>query len=446
VTNIIDVIVVGAGIAGVHAARRLQAAGRSVRVLEAAARVGGRLHTHRLSDGTCFDLGGQWIAGPDAMPRIHALIRECGLTLFDQTTEARLDMTTQPIDRMDRLTQAEWAHFTAQVDALADSIDVDNPALSPNAVQLDSISVEDWKCRNLTNPRLRHIFDQLIRTEYATEPKDFSLLHFLYTTKTCGGMDATINASHSLRLVEGFGTLVQRMAENLGDAIVLGAPVQRIEHDGQSVRVRADGATVTGRRVVIAVPPNQAARLDFRPLLPRRRMGTMQRMLMPAVIKCFALYERPFWRTAAMNIMDPAELLVSHVLEATSRDGRHPALVAFLCGADAVRWSDAGPELRRQAVLENLARVFGPEALSPTSYFDHDWQTEPYIGGGYSCIAPPGLMTAGFESLDEPIGRIHFAGTETAQFYEGYVEGALSSAERAAAECIAALQQEDASR
>ncbi len=437
-----DVVVIGAGIAGVHAARLLSAAGMSVVVLEADTRVGGRLRTKRLADGACFDLGGQWIADADHMPRVHALIREFGLTLFDQTSEARLDMTAQPLDQMDRLTQAEWEWFKVRLDALVETIDVENPSRSPNAVELDSISLEDWKCRHLSHARLRHIFDQLVRTEYAVEPKDFSFLHCLTALKINGGLEATINSSHSLRLVEGFETLVQRMAETLGGALMLGRQVYDVEHAGGAVRVTAEGVEVCARRVVIAVPPNQIARIDFRPMLPRRRMWTIQRMQMGAVIKCFALYERPFWRGRAMNVPDPDELIVDHVLEATSHDGRHPALVAFICGADAVHWSDAGPEKRRQAVLENLARVFGAEALRPSEYFDHDWQTEPYIGGGYNCYAPPGVMTAGYEALDEPIGRIHFAGTETAQYFEGYIEGALTSADRAVHECVAALMQE----
>ena len=436
-------IVIGAGIAGVHAARLLRAAGRSVVVLEADTRVGGRLRTRSLADGTCFDLGGQWIDGPDEMPRVHDLIREFGLTLFNQTSEARLDMTAQPLDRMDRLTQTEWEWFKAKLDSLAGTIDVENPSRSPNAVKLDSISVEEWKRRNLDSPRLRHIFDQVVRTEYTVEPKDFSFLHFLSTVKTNGGLDAMFNASHSFRLVEGFETLVQRMADSLGDALLLGRQVYDIHHGADEVRVVAEGVIVRGQRVVIAIPPNQTSRIDFQPMLPRRRMWTIQRMEMGSVIKCFALYERPFWRDRAMTVMDPDELIIDHVLEATSHDGRHPALVVFIGGADAVHWSDAGPERRKHAVLENLARVFGDEALYPSAYFDHDWQLEPFIGGGYNCYAPPGVMTAGYESLDEPIGRIHFAGTETAQYYEGYIEGALVSADRAARECVAALSQEE---
>jgi monoamine oxidase len=437
-----DVVIIGAGIAGVATARLIKKAGFSCVVLEADTRVGGRLKTKHLADGTSFELGGQWIAGPEDMPRINALVHEFELTLFDQLDAARTDMNSAGLEQMDRLTQAEWEWFKAKLDDLASEIDVSNPSRSPNAFKLDSISVEEWKRRNLESEMLRHIFDQLVRTEYTVEPKDFSFLHFLSTVKTNGGLDAMFSSSHSLRLVEGFQTLVQRMTAELGDALRLDSQVYDIVHDARGVKVVAEGIVVTGRRVVLAIPPNQIQRIDFEPMLPRSRWRLVQRMEMGSVIKCFALYEKPFWRGRKAQIIDPDELIFDHTLDASSPGDKHPALVAFIGGGDAVYWSDQPFEARRKAVLEGLARVFGDEALYPSQYFDHDWQTEPFIGGGYNCYAPPGVMTIGYETMDEPIGRIHFAGTETAQYYEGYMEGALESADRASREVISALRQE----
>jgi monoamine oxidase len=438
-----DVVIVGAGIAGVEVARRVIAAGRKAIVLEADTRLGGRLRTRRLHDGACFDLGGQWIGTAADMPRVHKLIQEFQLTLFTQVDAGRLDISAHPLANMDRLTRAEWEWFTAKLATLAEDINVANPSRSPHAERLDSISVEEWKRRNLDSPLLRHIFDQIVRTEYTVEPKDFSFLHFLSTVKMNGGLDAMFNASHSFRVVEGFQTLVDRMAAPLGDVVRLGSQVYDIAHDDRGVRVVAEGCVVNGKRIVVAIPPNQAQRIDFEPMLPRKRMWLIQRMEMGSVIKCFALYERPFWRGRTVNAIDPDELIFDHTLDATSHDEKHFALVAFIGGSDAVYWSDQPFEARKRAVLEGLVRVFGDEAQYPSNYFDHDWLTEPYIGGGYNCYAPPGVITAGYEAIDEPIGRIHFAGTETAQYFEGYIEGALESAERAAKEVVAALRQED---
>jgi monoamine oxidase len=440
-----DVVVIGAGIAGVEVARQMIKAGKSVLLLEADTRVGGRLRTHRLPDGTCFDLGGQWIGPPDQMPRINALIAEFGLTIFNQMDSGRMDMTAHRLESMDRLTRTEWEWFQAKLGVLADQVNELNPSLTPGASKLDSISVEEWKRRNLSSEYLQHVFDQIVRTEYTIEPKDVSMLHFLHGLKTCGGLEAMFSSeggSHTHRVVEGFQTLVERMVLELGDSIRLGCQVYDIFHSATGIKVVAEGMVVTAQRVVVAVPPNQAQRIDFSPVLPRRRMWLMQRLEMGSVIKCFAIYDQPFWRGRPVEPVDPDDLIFDHTLDSSSHDEKHPALVAFIGGSDAVYWSDQTFEARKKAVLEGLSRVFGREALYPRRYFDHDWLTEPYIGGGYNCYAPPGVMTAGYEEIDEPIGRIHFAGTETAQYYEGYIEGALESADRAAREVIAALEQD----
>jgi monoamine oxidase len=200
------------------------------------------------------------------------------------------------------------------------------------------------------------------------------------------------------------------------------------------VEVIAEAFTCVADRVVIAIPPNQIVRIDFDPVLPRRRTKLMQRMEMGSVIKCFAIYDTPFWRDRPANRVDPDELLFDDTIDASSPDGSQPALVAFIGGDDAITWSDKPFEIRRRAVLSDLALVFGEDALYPRDYFDHDWLTEPFIGGGYQCYAPPGAMLGGFEELRRPLGRLHFAGTETAVRYYGYVEGAIEAGRRAARE------------
>ena len=436
-----DVVIVGAGISGLIAARDVVAAGRSVIVLEASPRVGGRLFTRFLPDGTAFDLGGQWL-GP-GMPKVSKLAEELGLRTFAQDNSGRMDLSTQPLSSMDRLTQSEWAWYTAKLGWLVDQVNIENPAETPNARELDVLSVEEWKRQNLESEYLRHLFDQVIRTEYTIEPKDFSMLFLLYSIGSAGGFEDLIDldgGNHSFRVVEGMQTICLRLAEQLHDRVRTDCQVYEIEHSDSGVRVIAEGVNVNAKHVVLAVPPNQAQRIDFDPVLPRRRLKLMQRLEMGSVIKCFAMYDRPFWREKPVKSIDPDLLIFDHTMDATSANGKHPALVAFIGGDDAVFWSDRPFETRRRAVLENLALIYGDEALYPSEYFDHDWLTEAFIGGGYQCYAPPGVMTNGFNELRDPIGRIHFAGTETAVWYYGYVEGAIEAGERAAGEVVKALE------
>ena len=437
-----DVVVVGAGVSGLAAARHIVRSGRSALVLDADRRVGGRLRSHHLADGTAFDLGGQWIAPAEEMPRINALLDEYKLDTFHQVDSARMDLTAHKIENMSRLMRAEWEWFVAKLEALAESVNVEVLLRTPDATALDAVSVEEWKRANLDSEELKKVFDQIVRTEYTLEPKDVSMLYFLHGIKTSGGLEAMFSSdggSHSTRVVKGLAEVTSLMAEELGERVLLGYQVYDIIHRGDGVRVVAENAIIEADHVIVALPPNQIQRIDFDPVLPRRRMWLLQRLEMGSVIKCFALYDKPFWRGRPVQIVDPELIVLDHTLDASSPDDNHYALVAFIGGDDAVVWSDRSAEDRRAEVLDGLARVLGEEARTPIDYFDHDWLTEPFIGGGYACYAPPGVMTSGYEELSHPIGPIHWAGTEMATTYQGYVEGALESAERAATEVLDAL-------
>jgi monoamine oxidase len=445
----VDVAVIGGGVSGLYAACEVARSGRSVRVLEASERIGGRLLTHRLKDGTAFDLGGQWIAPPSEMPRVNGLLQRYGLRTFHQVDSARMDLTTHKLATLSRMTRAEWEWFLAKLEELAGTVDVENPSATPDAHALDAVSVEEWKRSNLDSKYLREIFDQIVRAEFTLEPKDVSMLYFLFCVKSSGGIEAMFSSdggSHTLRVVEGMAALCDRMADELGNRVLTGCQVYDVIQRSDGVRIVAEGALVEAEHVILALPPNQIQRIDFDPLLPRRRMWLMQRLEMGTVIKCFALYDKPFWRGREVRVVPPEQIVLDHTLDASTPEGpersAHHALVAFIGGDDAIVWSDKPASERRAIVLDSLARVLGPEALEPIDYFDHDWLAEAFIGGGYSCYAPPGVVTAGLEDLARPVGRLHFAGTETAPRYQGYVEGALHAAERAVREVLDALPRE----
>jgi monoamine oxidase len=193
---------------------------------------------------------------------------------------------------------------------------------------------------------------------------------------------------------------------------------------------------VTARRVIVALPPALAGRIEYDPPLPSQRDQLTQRMPMGTVIKCIAVYDEPFWREdgltgQAISLPGPAQV----VFDNTPPNGS-PALLAFLEGKDARELAAVSEAERRDAVLRTFQRLFGRRAAHPTLYADKDWSSEPYSRGCYAGVFGPGAWTAYGRHLRGAVGRIHWAGTETATRWMGYMDGAIQSGKRAAAEVL----------
>jgi monoamine oxidase len=238
--------------------------------------------------------------------------------------------------------------------------------------------------------------------------------------------------------VEGSQELSKRLAQSLGEGVVLCAPARRIAQDAEGVRIETDAGTWRAPRAIVAIPPILSARIEYDPPLPAARAALAQRFPMGAAIKCIALYERAFWRERGFSgeaIGDGGP--VGFVLDASKAGGRQPALVGFVEGATARLWSARPPDERRRAVLRDFAGFFGPEAERPSEYLELDWTAEAWTGGCSAGFTTPGALSRFGPALREPVGRIHWAGSETASEWFGYMEGAIESGERAAREVLA---------
>lgn len=440
-----DVVVVGAGLAGLVAARDVAAAGHDVTVLEARDRVGGRTLSVD-QGGETVDLGAQWI-GP-SQDRIQALVAELDLATFPQYDDGRGRIITgedameaaDPLGALplhDRLSLyvAIW-----RLERLRQRIDLEAPWNSPNADQLDATSVDTWKRRVLKTSRSRAFFDAVIRALFTSEPAELSLLYALTYFHAGGGFDrlASVEGGAQQTRIEG-GTqqITQTLAADLGDAVHLNAPVRHLERDEDGVTVRTGGTTVDGAYAIVAVPPAMAGRIDYDPPLPVARDALTQRMPMGSVVKCVATYEEPFWRDAGYSgeVLD-ADGTVGLAFDDSPADGSTGALVGFILGDRARTWSERPQADRREQVIASFADHFGSRAADPIDYVDRAWSTERWSGGCYAGNMPPGTMTSVGDALREPVGRIHWAGTETATQWCGYMDGAVRSGERAAAEII----------
>jgi monoamine oxidase len=284
---------------------------------------------------------------------------------------------------------------------------------------------------------LRHT----IRMTFGSEADEISLLSVLqYTSSTPGlaHMTAVEGGSQQEYFVQGSQALAKRMAEALGERVVLNAPVRRVSQGSGGVKVVTDAGEWQAERAIIAIPPLLTGRIEYDPVLPPARTALVQRFPMGAVIKCIALYDRPFWKERGFSgevISDQGA--VGYVLDGTKAGGAQPALIGFMEGAPARAWSGRSPDERRKTVLRELAGFFGPDAEHPALYVDQDWTAETWTGGCSAGYAVPGALSRYGPALREPVGRIHWAGSETAIEWFGYMVGAVESGERAAREAIA---------
>jgi monoamine oxidase len=441
-----DVAVVGAGIAGLIAARELVAAGREVVVLEARDRVGGRVLNHQLSDGTTVELGGQWI-GPTQL-RMAKLIAELGLETFPtyNTGDHLLRFGDKQrryrgtIPRLGPLVLTDIGQAQARFDRLAVRIPLEAPWAADQAEKLDGQTFETWIRRNALTGKGRELLRLYAESVFAAQASDLSLLHALFYTHSGGGVDSlagTRGGAQQDRFVGGSQLVPIRLAEQLGDRVRLGAPVRRIEQRGEGVTVSGDALAVTARRVIVAVPPALAGRIVYAPPLPGRRDQLTHRVPAGSVIKCHAVYETPFWRDAGLTGQAAGDRgPVKIVFDNSPPVGTPGVLLAFLEGAAARHLHRADPDDRRAAVIGSLVDFFGPRAAEPVEYVDLDWSEEEWTRGCYGAFFGPGVWTHYGPAMRAPIGRIHWAGAETATVWAGYMDGAVQSGERAAAEVL----------
>lgn len=445
-----DVVVVGAGLAGLTAARDLIAAGHSVIVLEARDRVGGRVVGQPLGDGHIAEMGGEFV-GP-TQDRILALAADLGVTTFPTYDDGanvlhfngRRGTYRGAIPRISPLVLADLGRAQARLESLARKVPADSPWTAPRAERWDGQTFETWIRRNAASRSARALLALAAEAVFACEPGDLSLLHVLFYSRAAGSFQrliATSGGAQQDRFTGGSQLIPERLAARLGpDVVRLSQPVVRIAAGGGRVTVATAAAEFACRRVIVSVPPLLAGRIDYEPALPPGREQLTQRTPMGSVIKCQAVYDEPFWRADGLTGQATGDGAGSRVVFDNSPPGGSPGvLLAFVEGDEARRLGRASAQDRRQAVLGSLARYFGPRAAAPADYLELDWQRERWSGGCYGTLFGPNVWTRYGYALSQPTGPVHWAGTETATAWCGYMDGAVRSGERAAAEVAAEL-------
>ena len=445
-----DVVVVGAGLAGLTAATKLEAAGVSVMVIEAQDGVGGRTKAGS-AGGVGLEMGGQWV-GP-AQRRIIALAGEVGVGTFPTEVPGRTVFCEGgrrseydedgDVPFADPGSSGEVEGAFRELGELARGVPAEAPWQAENAAGLDGKTLETWKLEHLQGGGARFYFDLAVESLYACEPRDVSLLGVLSdiaSSGSFGGLFEIEASAEECRFYGGAAEISVRLARGLDGRVVVGSPVRRIVREKDAVLVESDRTSVHAEAVIVTVPPALRGRIEYVPALPPEHDGLSQRMPMGAVIKCHAVYGAPFWREKGLNGRAESDRGPCKITCDNSPPGEEAGvLTGFVLGSDAREWGRREAGERERAVLECFAGYFGDEALGPEAYAETDWGAEIYSRGGYAGVPVPGMLLDHGPALAEPVGRIHWAGAETASAWNGYMEGAVESAERAAREVLSGL-------
>lgn len=447
--NRVDVVVVGAGLAGLTAARRLVAAGHSVAVLEARDRVGGRTLNHDLGGGHAVEAGGQFV-GP-TQDHILALAEEVGVKPYKSTRPGENVYYADGIRRTytgdippDPLALPDLAQLMLRLNEMSRGVPVDAPWAAAKAAEYDRQTLDSWLRGNAVLPRARELVNVFLSSAYGGEAHDASLLFTLYyiacfgNERNPGTLERGIGqegGAQDSRFHGGSQLVSIRMAQQLDGRVVLNAPVRRIDQDDTGTTVYSDAGTWRCRQVVVSAPPPLAAKIAWNPVLPVQHETLFGRLPLGTLMKVEAVYERPFWRDAglsgmAVNLQGPVRSMFDNT---PPGDGAPGVLMGFI-GGHAWREYRAKPAERRKAALANFATTVGDGALSPVEYFEQDWTREPWTLGGPTSVANCGTVSDFGAAIREPFKRVHWAGTETAVYWNGYMDGAVSSGKRAAAE------------
>jgi len=447
-----DVVVIGGGYAGLACARALVAGGKQVLLLEARDRVGGRCVNQNLPApyNQYVVEGGAEFIGP-TQDRMYSLVQQLGLKTFPAYSTGKQvnyiggkrSTYSGVLPWTNLYSTAEIGIAMLRIDDMAKTVPLDAPWNASKAIQWDNQSAQTWIDSNLLSGDAKTLLRLAVLALLSVEPRDVSMLYLLFYVHAGGGLSAmlsTAGGAQQDRIVGGSQAIALGMARELGTRILYNSPVQHVRQDAYGVTVRGNGFSVRAARAVMAMAPWMASRLNYEPLdgPTQLRLQMMQRVPMGSAWKVHCVYPTPFWRDDGLCGQVTSDAYLPKIVfdNTPPEPGAPGVLMAFIDGQDARDAALMTPEARKANVLKALSIYFGAKAATPVAYTEQNWQAENYSGGGPTGVFPPGVLTGFGPTLRAPTGRVHWAGTETATVWAGYMDGAVRSGERAAGEIL----------
>lgn len=443
----VDVVVIGAGVSGLIAARDLERKGYTTTVLEARSRIGGRCVRQQTIQNWWVDLGGQWMGKSHHL--FQDLVKQLGIKTFDSFFDGKTvlvwngkkvtvpmlgdwagtfldvayeDLPVPPADREAAL------KLHREFLALVKTIDAEKPWTSANAKSLDAQTVDSWMRSRTDSPLAHYILKWYTRVggSGGYEPSDASILHLAQTQKA----SPQLEAPETWLLYGAAGQMPELIARQLKGTLRTGAAAQVVlrQADGLYRVKAADGTRHRARAVVVAMPPALRSRIVFEPGLPPMVSGLQQRSPMGSMFKILSVYPKAWWRQQGLNGYGQGNLSTVELTADSSPPSGSPGVLAAFVAADrAISLGLLSSRERRKAILADLVEFWGPEAGSPVDYIEVNWGEESWTTGGFTSYMPPGAWTSFGPAWREPVGRVVWAGTESSPRWAGFYEGAIQA-------------------
>jgi len=436
-----DVVVVGAGFAGLSAARELSRLGHDVVVFEGRDRVGGRSYTVTLA-GAPVDLGATFI-GP-TQDAVAGLARELGCPTVRTHSHGknlirwrgRVRSYRSTIPRLSILELLDVSRIQWRFERLARQVPVSQPWTAPTANRLDDLTLDAWLRSVHAGASTRDLMAIMARVTWGCEPAAVSMLHAVRYVKAAGGIGRMLDVeggAQQERFLAGTQEIALRMAAELGPRVQLQTPVRGVlRRDDGTLRIDTEHGPTTARAVVMALAPAHRAAVTFEPPLPAGYGDLARNWPQGSLSKAYAAYPTPFWREGGCSgeaLSDEGPVFIT--FDVSPSDDGPGILLGF---TDAATFDALSAEERRERALSGFAALFGDKAREPIDYVDHRWGAELFAPGGPTAAVPPGSWTSYGQWLRAPVDGIHWAGTETADEWTGFLDGAVRSGRRAAAD------------